>query len=65
MLTGEALQAAQSELDGENAEIKFAVSRCRYCKVAKKRGKTECKKHSLAFHLAYVCSPVSETYWSS
>lgn len=26
---------------------------------------TECDKHRNAYRLAYVCSPVSETYWAS
>lgn len=56
---------AQADLDGKNAEIDYAVSKCRYCKTAAKRGKKYCGKHRRAYHLAYVTSPVSETYWTS
>jgi hypothetical protein len=52
----------------EQALLRLAASKCRYCKSARTRSgdpKRWCSKHAQRSWLNYACSPVSETYWSS
>jgi hypothetical protein len=68
LLTPEGEVKARAAFDEATRRTDEQVKNCQYCKAAKTRSrgkKTECKRHREQYRLNYVCSPISETYWSS
>jgi hypothetical protein len=65
MQTPEGREKSRVEYEAMQAKLSAVMDACRYCKVARKRGKRGCKKHLERSRLNYVTSPISEAYWSS
>lgn len=64
-LTGGEYDKAKLEYEKARAKLDATMNACRYCKLARSRGKDGCKKHVREGYLIYVTSPHTETYWST
>lgn len=65
---GSPSDAVVAAYEATQAALAAETVTCRYCKAAKTRtGDSEkwCKRHAERRRLNFVCSPVSEAYWSS
>jgi hypothetical protein len=56
---------AEAEYIAQATGIELEAADCRYCKRAQAKAGRNCRTHREEARLAYVCSPVSETYWAS